>query len=234
MNAERHLRKKSRRILSEIIEYAARLGGATGLISQEGRFDSVAMLFTRKSSRTGHASNAPRGESARTCGNRPTDRTRLTSIGFMRLKNEAAIFHLFQDQNDMNIQTLEEKIAKRAGTVVQAKIKVFKAEIEAALNKLLGASRMSCESFGNYEYADTVDVGKNSQYEIAFSKYSVLKLAIQDEHVGPPRTKKLWPRVLWDMEIENIRNELLEKMDLMQQLLVSKSQPSDDDVPREF
>ena len=133
----------------------------------------------------------------------------------------------------MKIEDLEAKIADRASSVVQAKIKVFKTEIDDALTKFFGNGGRSCEQFGNYDYADTVDRKQNQQFHIAYAKLYALKLAIRDMTESHPKTKIGWPSILWEREREAIRDELLSKMDLLQQLLVTKPRDSEDDVPCE-
>jgi hypothetical protein len=121
-----------------------------------------------------------------------------------------------------DIQDLETKIADRANRNVQAKIDIFKKEIDAALTKLCGQGHYGCESFGRYEKASPTD-----NYEIARAKGRVLRLAYSS--VASDGSKLSWPPLLWLTEENAIRNELLAKMDLMQQLLMTKERDTTND-----
>lgn len=131
----------------------------------------------------------------------------------------------------MKIQDLETKIAARADTAVQAKISVFKNAIDKALSDLFGKTNTGIDQFGMYEYSQTV----SSPAPISSMKLAALKMAIKDHDNLPDSRKKFhpWPAFLWEREREDIRNELLSKMDLMQQLLTSKQRSTDKDVPCE-
>lgn len=130
----------------------------------------------------------------------------------------------------MKIEDLEKKIAQRAKVNVQVKINAFRHSIDAALATLFGSGGQFCERFG--QYGSVADKKVLPDYEKARAKLRALKLAIEDHKDGPPEVKLPWPSILWEAEEEAIRNELLSKMDLMQQLLMSKP-GSEDDVPRE-
>ena len=127
----------------------------------------------------------------------------------------------------MKMKDLEAKIADRAQAVVHEKIAVFKREIDAALTKLFGnGGTGSCEKFGSYGMSeDGVTRQKDKRYAIARAKLQALRMAIND--LDENKTYILWPYVLMGTAVEEIRNELLSKMDLMQQLLVAKSVPAD-------
>lgn len=131
----------------------------------------------------------------------------------------------------MKIQDLEARIADRASSSVQAKIKVFKTEIDAALTRLFGNGSQSCERFGSYGYASQIARVKTQEYEIANAKLIALKIAMADSEPHPSKQKIGWPSILWEKEREAIRDELLAKMDLMQQLLLTKPRDDADDVP---
>ena len=137
----------------------------------------------------------------------------------------------------MKIEDLEKKISDRADAVVQAKIKAFKQEIDAALNKLFGRGTSGCESFGNYVHADTVTRRRDPRFESACGKLLALQIAVRDkvaaENPNHPDVNVAWPRMLWTAEQESIRNELLSKMDLMQQLLLTKERDTENDVPQQ-
>lgn len=122
----------------------------------------------------------------------------------------------------MKIKDLEGKIEDRAKEVVTNKIKSFKAEIDAALKKLFGnGGTGSCETFGRYGDSEVgVTRQRDARYDIARAKLQALRMAIND--LDENKAQILWPYVLMEIEVETIRNELLSKMDLMQQLLVSK------------
>jgi hypothetical protein len=131
----------------------------------------------------------------------------------------------------MKLSDLESKIAVRADASVQAKIKVFKAEIDAALNKLFGNAGSGIDRFGMYEYVET----STTKPPIVKRKLAALKLAIRDhvKNSDGTRTETPWPKQLWESEREDIRNDLLSKMDLMQKLLNSPVRSTADDVPAE-
>jgi len=131
----------------------------------------------------------------------------------------------------VKIQDLEDKINERAKVNVAQKVKAFRAEIDAALTKLFGNGSQSCERFGSYGYAGNVTRKKTPEYEIANAKLDALNIAIAANEPHPSNKEIGWPRLLWEKERESIRNELLAKMDLMQQLLVAKPLDPADDVP---
>lgn len=135
----------------------------------------------------------------------------------------------------MKIQDLEAKIKDRADASVAAKVKVFRNEIDAALGKLFGNGSQTCERFGKYMYAGRSGYENVPQYEIAHAKLTALRIAIQDGQPHPSTEKVGWPQVLWDREIESIRDELLSKMDLMQQILTVKPRlnAGEDDISPE-
>ena len=131
----------------------------------------------------------------------------------------------------MKLSDLETKIAVRADAAVQAKIKVFKAEIDAALNKLFGNAGSGIDRFGMYEYVET----STTKPPIVARKLAALRMAILDHTKVSDNCKTPipWPKQLWESEREDIRNELLSKMDLMQKLLNSPVRSTADDVPAE-
>lgn len=131
-----------------------------------------------------------------------------------------------------NLKDLESKIAVRANVEVQAKISRFKTAIDKALSDLFGKTSCGTDQFGNYQYAEEAA----ARYPIEFAKLTALRLAIRDHaEKDKSNTKRLlhWPAELWEKETEAIRNDLLAKMDLMQQLLLAKPRSTDDDVPCE-
>jgi hypothetical protein len=131
----------------------------------------------------------------------------------------------------MKLIDLETKLAERADAVVQEKIKVFKKEIDDALKKLFGFSSVGGDSFGQYGFFEGT---KEPYWAIPRMKLAALKLAIWDRQTkGESKVKLPWPSQLWDKERESLRDELLAKMDLMQQLLISKPRSSENDVPYE-
>lgn len=124
-----------------------------------------------------------------------------------------------------NVKDLEKMIEDRANDVVQDKIKKFKYEIELAVEKLVGLGRGDLK-FGSYcKHEASTNV-----YRLAAAYIVCLISNDQD-----PETAKAysWPALLWEKERDAIRNELLAKMDLMQQLLMTKPRSNDDDVPCE-
>ena len=135
----------------------------------------------------------------------------------------------------MNINTLEEKIRIRANEVVQGKIAKFKKSIDDALTELFGTTGMGDEQFGQLEYFEG---STRKQHACGRARLEGLKLAIcdykkpYDQH-RDTKVKLPWPSELWESERERIRNELLEKMDLMQRLLVATERRSDSDVPED-
>lgn len=128
----------------------------------------------------------------------------------------------------MKIQDLEAKIATRADAVVNAKIKAFKSAIDDALAKLFGKTSSGIDQFGYYSYGEDP-----KRYPLEHMKLQALKMACLDHSKDGgqygKKLKLLWPKALWDQEREAIRNELLSKMDLMQQLLMT---PDVSDVDR--
>ena len=134
----------------------------------------------------------------------------------------------------MNIESLDQKIAKRADEVVQSKIKAFKQKIDAALVEIFGGSGYGEETFGNYGYFEGKD---RPDLLTGRCKLYALKLAICDDKPREGDSKKNdplpWPSILWEVERDKIRKDLLDKMDLMQRLLMTKDSPSEGDVPED-
>lgn len=133
----------------------------------------------------------------------------------------------------MKVETIEQRIADKANKNVQAKIAKFKESIESALRDLFGTENCASFKFGEYIYSER-NGNENSAYlSGAHNKLAALRLAVQDKEysTGSDRreTKLPWPKWLWDREVEAIRDELMSKMDLMQQLLMTKKQPSEND-----
>ena len=132
----------------------------------------------------------------------------------------------------MKIQDLEARIAERANVAVQAKIATFKKAIDDALTELFGKSGMGGEQFGQLCYFE----GKEDKdYHVGRMRLEGLKLAICDyktpyDKYRDQKIKLPWPSELWEKERDAIRTELLSKMDLMQQLLISKPRDTADDV----
>lgn len=123
-------------------------------------------------------------------------------------------------------------MAARAEANVQARIKQFKADIDAALIKLVGHTQRSSESFGQYYYAATGTRVLNEGYATSRAKHDALQLAICD--TGETGNVKLpWPSILWSDERIRLRDELLAKMDLMQQLINAPDRDTSNDVPHE-
>ncbi len=124
-----------------------------------------------------------------------------------------------------NVKDLEAMLADRANTVVQEKIERFKRDIENAFEKLMGTGRSEI-TFGNYHRH------KKSSNDLR-SAAAYIACLISD-HTDQETGKLLaWPAVLWQREQDAIRTELLAKMDLMQQLLMSKPRDTSNDVPCE-
>lgn len=132
----------------------------------------------------------------------------------------------------MKMSDLETKLADRANASVQEKIVTFKREIDAALTKLFGNGHaMGVESFGKYLRCAEGTKPRNKAYAIALAKLEALKLAIcEKDDADAPLP---WPSMLWDRELEEMRTELLSKMDLMQKLLMTPQRSTTDDVPHE-
>ena len=128
------------------------------------------------------------------------------------------------------LNDLESKLASRAEANVQARIKQFKTDIDAALIKLVGHTQRSSESFGQYYYAATGTRVLNEGYAISRAKHDALQLAICDTD-DTRNVKKPWPAILWSDERFKLRDELLAKMDLMQQIFAAPSRDTSDDVP---
>lgn len=133
----------------------------------------------------------------------------------------------------LNLQTLEERINIRANEVVQIKINKFKKAIESALTELFGSTGMGGEQFGQLGYFEG---SKGKDKEVGRMRLEGLKLAICDyktpfEKHYDTKVFLPWPSQLWDKERDAIRTELLAKMDLLQQLLLTKERNSDADVP---
>lgn len=128
------------------------------------------------------------------------------------------------------LNDLESKLADRAAANVQARIKQFKIDIDAALIKLVGHTQRSSESFGQYYYAATGTRVLNEGYAISRAKHDALQLAICDTD-DKTNAKKTWPSILWADERVKLRDELLAKMDLMQQLINAPARDTSHDVP---
>jgi hypothetical protein len=131
----------------------------------------------------------------------------------------------------MKIQDLEQRIADRASEIVRQKIKVFKTEIDTALKKLFTNSGIGgIETFGCYGLSEKDHRAKDKDLVVARAKLAVLRLAIRDHDEKSSHMKLAWPDAIWQLEVEAIRTELLSKMDLMQQLLMSNPKPDDDGI----
>jgi acyl-homoserine lactone acylase PvdQ len=129
----------------------------------------------------------------------------------------------------MKIETIEEKIKAKANANVQAKIAKFKAAIDGAMTELLGNGDNASFTFGDYIHAE-----RNSHILGAVRRLAVLRLAIQSYDQDPKdcnrKVQRPWPASLWDVEAQTIRDDLMAKMDTMQQLLMANSKKSDDDA----
>lgn len=136
----------------------------------------------------------------------------------------------------MKIQDLEAKIAIKADAAVQARIREFKRNFDAALNTLFDTpSGIGGHQFGSYGKFEGRSNEENCQS--GCNKLSILKLAINDMLPDDDKTKQRksapWPSTLWQAERDKIRAELLEKMDLMARLIATTDRTSDGDVPEE-
>jgi len=129
------------------------------------------------------------------------------------------------------LNDLEAKLADRAEANVQARIDTFRKDIEAALYKLLGAApsgQQGSNVFGSFYYA----AGRAERaYEFHSARHDVLQLAICDRNKESTHLKLPWPSILWEMERAKLRDELLAKMDLMQQLINAPARDTSGDVP---
>lgn len=132
----------------------------------------------------------------------------------------------------MNVKDLEKMIADRANNQVQLRIRAFKQAIESALNQLTGVNAFTSE-FGEYENYLKFSENDDSR-GVRAERAKLLSLALKDRSHDGSHTKWLpWPENLWRREEEQIRKELLSKMDLMQQLLLQPDRgASADDAPR--
>lgn len=130
-----------------------------------------------------------------------------------------------------NLKDLEGKLAEQADCNVQAKIKLFKDELDAALTKLCGNGNSGFERFGLYGAAGEGTRINNPNNLVANVKREILQLAICDKVSPESKTKAGWPCLLWKDEQNALQNELLAKMDLMQKLLLAKPRVCADDVP---
>lgn len=134
------------------------------------------------------------------------------------------------------LKDLEAKLAERAEVNVQAKIKVFRADIEAALLKLFGQAPSNVRNTNEFGTLYFTEPSRIDEYAFVLAKCKVLELAIQDrdyvQRTGTT-TKRPWPQILWDVEINRLRDELLAKMDLMQQLINAPARDTSNDVPHE-
>jgi hypothetical protein len=129
------------------------------------------------------------------------------------------------------LNDLEAKLADRAEANVQSKIDTFKKDIEAALAKLFGplpSGQQGNNRFGDYYYYANQT---SKSYDFQCAKHDVLQLAICDCVPESTHIKKPWPSILWTMEHCRLRDELLAKMDLMQQLFNAPVRDTSDDVP---
>lgn len=135
-----------------------------------------------------------------------------------------------KSRTETRISELEAKLALRANDTVQKKIKAFQKDIEQAVGKLFGQDDVRGD-FGSYEKMANVTAYDKSKMALRKAKLAVMNLAIRSTtEDGKTAT---WPSILWERERESIRNELLEKMDLMQSLLMTNPRNTDSDVPCE-
>lgn len=135
-----------------------------------------------------------------------------------------------KSKTENRISELEAKLALRADSNVQKKIKDFQNDIERAVGKLFGQDDVRGD-FGSYEKLANSTGYDKSKIALRQAKLAVMKLAIQNKTEDGKFAA--WPSVLWEREREFIRNELLEKMDLMQSLLMAHPRNTDSDVPCE-
>mgnify|MGYP001619360836 CR=1 FL=1 len=63
-------------------------------------------------------------------------------------------------------------------------------------------------------------------------KLLVLRLAMRDHDGDDRKTMRPWPTMLWRKEENAIRADLMEKMDTMQRLLMTRVEPNQSDVPQ--
>lgn len=129
------------------------------------------------------------------------------------------------------INDLEAKLASRADKNVQEKIAKFKSAIIKALTDLFGEQPQGQQ--GNLRFGHLAWYGENTTDGYAFLRAHchVLELAISE--TSEDNTKIPWPGILWRMEENRLRDELLAKMDLMQQLINAPPRDTTNDVPRE-
>jgi hypothetical protein len=107
-------------------------------------------------------------------------------------------------------------VVKRAAERVQARITVFKDEINNALNRLMNPER-SC-----------VSVAVRTQYDTrSFSGKSRECLA----PILSDNPKKGWPLFLWTNEEINVENELLKQLDELQRAILAPDKPVGENEP---
>ena len=129
------------------------------------------------------------------------------------------------------LNDLEAKLASRADKNVQDKIAKFKSAILKALTDLFGEIPQGQQ--GSLRFGHLAWYGDNTTDGYAFLRAhcQVLKLAIAETYEN--NTKIPWPAILWRMEENRLRDELLSKMDLLQQLINAPARDTSNDVPRE-
>lgn len=129
------------------------------------------------------------------------------------------------------LNDLEAKLASRADKNVQDKIAKFKSAILKALTDLFG--ELPQGQHGNLKFGHLAWYGENTTDGYAFLRAhcQVLELAISD--TSEENKKIPWPGILWRMEENRLRDELLAKMDLMQQLINAPARDTSNDVPHE-
>ena len=132
----------------------------------------------------------------------------------------------------MKITDIEERITVRANAAAQAKIEVFKKTVQKALSELVGHANPGYDQFGHYGLLEGLPARSVNTYTIERAKLEILKLAMVDHKTDNGRKDMFrWPSLIWDIERGKIRDELMSKMDLMQQLLIHQPRSDANDVP---
>ncbi len=111
----------------------------------------------------------------------------------------------------MKIETLEKKIADRANEQVQNAIVVFRRGVGEAIQKLLKSTH-SHVAIGQYLAPDSIE------------RKVVSQILADDPRSG-------WPRELWTIYENSTRNEILQQMDAVQRMLLSREPSADDCKP---
>ena len=115
----------------------------------------------------------------------------------------------------MNIKTLEEKIADKAHAEVQSAIQALCRSMAQAVNAFVADSG-SCSASETYGDFALSPVGRK---------------VIENLLADPKHQRGGWPKEAWTNREQVIRNDIMEKMDILQRTLAAPARAEGDATP---